>query len=593
MKILLSGYFGFNNFGDEAILASCVESIKIKFPDAQITAFSSNPNETTTKYNICSVYSFDIKAVISNIKACDYLIFPGGSVFQNITSNKSLFYYLSLIFWAKFFKKKVILLSQGIGPINGHLSKAITFNMIRKADYVSVRDERSFNILKNRKINSELTLDFVWDINLDIEHPPKTKKKLGIQLRKWKNLDDKKLKELATSVIKNFPSEEFDYELISFQKTFDFAILQKLAGILKTEDTNCNVYITASDNLKDILNKVANLDYLVAMRFHAGIIALKYNIPVVFFAYDIKVKTLAENLGIKYTNVTNPNFDILKNLKNEDFNIIFNRVDSLLKTSKSSKELLLEKLSPQKRRAQLLGVPVDILSMAQAIDSLFSRLEEREGSFVVTLNPEMVTLASKDTTSMNLIRTADLVVPDGVGIVLGLKLIGVKAFRIAGIELAYNSLKIAEKKGLRVGLVGASQDTIEKTIMELKNNMPNLNIVYAHNGYFDDDEKKQILSDLAKTEPDIVLVALGFPKQEKFISEFKNLYIKSIMIGVGGSFDVWSKKVKRAPMIFQKLGMEWFYRLISQPSRFRRIFPCIPLFLLRVIFCRKLSKKEC
>ena len=84
-----------------------------------------------------------------------------------------------------------------------------------------------------------------------------------------------------------------------------------------------------------------------------------------------------------------------------------------------------------------------------------------------------------------------------------------------------------------------------------------------------------------------------FPKQEKFISEFKNLYIKSIMIGVGGSFDVWSKKVKRAPKIFQKLGLEWFYRLLCQPSRFKRIFPSIPLFLLRVMFCRKLSKKEC
>ncbi len=593
MKIILSGYFGFNNFGDEAILNCAVESITEKFSNAQITVFSSNPNETSKKYNVKSVYSFDIKAVISALRDCDYLVFPGGSVFQNVTSNKSLFYYLFLIFCAKFFKKKVILLSQGVGPIKGLFPRAFTFNLFRKADFISVRDKRSFDILQNRKINSKLALDFVWNINYEIEKNTKNNKKLGIQLRKWKSLDDKKLKELAAAIIENFSPEEFDYELISFQKTFDLTVLEKFAGFLKNYDTRCKVHLTSSDNIKDILNVVGGLDYLVAMRFHAGIVALKYKIPVVFLAYDIKVKSLAENLGIKYTNVTNPNFDILKSLKNEDFNIIFNMVENLLKTSKSSKELLLEELSPKKKRAQLLGVPVDILNMTEALNSLFSGLSENKGSFVVTLNPEMVTLANKDNTSMNLIKSADLVVPDGVGVVLGLKLIGVKTFRVAGIELAYQTLKRAEEKSLKVGLIGAEQDTIEKAIIELKKDMPNLNIVYSHNGYFNDDEKEQILSDLAKSEPDIVLVALGFPKQEKFISEFKNLYIKSIMIGVGGSFDVWSKKVKRAPKIFQKLGMEWFYRLISQPSRFRRIFPCIPLFLFRVIFYRKLSKKEC
>ncbi len=593
MKILLSGYFGFNNFGDEAILGCAVSCIREKFSDVQITAFSSNPEQTSKKYNINSVYSFDIKSVISNIKNCDYLIFPGGSVFQNVTSNKSLFYYLFLIFLAKFYKKKVILLSQGIGPIKGKLAENITFSLLRKVDFISVRDEKSLELLKSKGINSELCLDFVWDLSYKPENMPKTKKKLGIQLRKWKQLDDRKLSDLADKIIENFSYEEFDYELISFQKTFDLAVLEKLAGFLKIKVPHCNLHLISTDSLKDILKGIANLDCLLAMRFHAGIIALKYNIPIVFLSYDIKVKNLAENLGIKYTNVTNPNFNILNDLKNDDFNIIFNRVESFLNSSKSSKELLLEELSPKNKRAQLLAIPVDIINKTAALDFLFSRLEENKGSFVITLNPEMVTLAHKDKTAMNLIKTADLIVPDGIGIVLGLKLIGVKANRIAGIELAYETLKTAEQKGLKVGLIGASQDTIEQAIIELKKDMPKLNIVYSHNGYFNDEEKEEILSDLAKSEPDIVLAALGFPKQEKFISEFKNLYIKSIMIGVGGSFDVWSKKVKRAPKIFQKLGLEWFYRLLCQPSRFKRIFPSIPLFLLRVMFCRKLSKKEC
>ena len=108
-----------------------------------------------------------------------------------------------------------------------------------------------------------------------------------------------------------------------------------------------------------------------------------------------------------------------------------------------------------------------------------------------------------------------------------------------------------------------------------------MNIVYYHNGYFSDDN--EIYGELKKSSPKLILVALGSPKQEKFIYGAKKILNPALMVGIGGSLDVWSGTVKRAPKIFQKLGIEWLYRTVTQPSRFKRIFPALPLFLIKVL----------
>ena len=111
--------------------------------------------------------------------------------------------------------------------------------------------------------------------------------------------------------------------------------------------------------------------------------------------------------------------------------------------------------------------------------------------------------------------------------------------------------------------------------------MPDLKIVYTHNGFFENAD--EIYEELKTVSPSLVLVALGSPKQENFISEAKTKLKNGLLIGVGGSFDVWSGEIKRAPIIFQKLGLEWLYRTITQPKRFKRIFPALPLFLIKVL----------
>lgn len=241
------------------------------------------------------------------------------------------------------------------------------------------------------------------------------------------------------------------------------------------------------------------------------------------------------------------------------------------------------------KRACLFGLPIDITTLEEAKCTLLSANKPMQ---VITINPEMISKSYQDKNLSNLIQNADLVIPDGIGVVIALKMIGIKTARIPGIELAHELLVEAEKKNLKVALIGADEDTIQKAKSELLKELPNLNISYIRNGYFNKDEENVILDELAKIQPDILFAGLGFPKQEIFIENFKNYSTGTIMVGVGGSFDVWAKKLKRAPKIFQKLNIEWFYRLLCQPSRFKRMFPAIPLFLIKVPLKRKLHRRE-
>lgn len=208
-------------------------------------------------------------------------------------------------------------------------------------------------------------------------------------------------------------------------------------------------------------------------------------------------------------------------------------------------------------------------------------IEYAQNGQVVTLNPEMIDAASKNPDLANIIREAELVIPDGIGVQLGLKILGHDVKRIAGIEFARKILEKYTLIGKSVALVGAKPEVIEKTVQNLKKEIPGINIVYYHDGYFNDDN--EILTCLQNSRPDVVLTALGFPKQEVFNYKGKKLLPETLFIGVGGSFDVWSGTVERAPEIYQKLCIEWLYRTIKDPKRFKRIFPTLPMFVLKVL----------
>lgn len=231
----------------------------------------------------------------------------------------------------------------------------------------------------------------------------------------------------------------------------------------------------------------------------------------------------------------------------------------------------------------ILGFEVDLFNFNEALIFVHQHLKANRGLHIVTINPEMISMGNKNQEFGRILNEADLSIPDGVGIKLALKIKGINQENIPGIEFAKKLIGLCSLEGYAIGLVGAKEEIIQKAAENLRKEFENLNITYIHNGYFDANQEEIIKEEIKNIEPKVVFVAMGAPKQEIFISKLKEQMPRTVFIGVGGSFDVWSGKTKRAPEFYRKMGLEWFYRAIKEPSRFRRIFPALPLFLVRVI----------
>lgn len=225
---------------------------------------------------------------------------------------------------------------------------------------------------------------------------------------------------------------------------------------------------------------------------------------------------------------------------------------------------------------KIQGFDVDSFTFEQAVDWAYSKHGQ-----IVTINPEMISAAQKNSDFAEIINSAELVVADGIGVEIGLKILGYKVKRIAGIDLGKALVEKFTASGKSVAMIGAKPGVVDSAIDNLSKEYQNLNVVYSHDGYFDNDE--DIIESVISANPDLILVALGSPKQEFFIHNLKEKLPNSTLIGLGGSFDVWAGVVERAPIIYQKLGFEWLYRTLKEPKRFKRIFPTLPLFVLKVL----------
>ncbi len=224
----------------------------------------------------------------------------------------------------------------------------------------------------------------------------------------------------------------------------------------------------------------------------------------------------------------------------------------------------------------ILSYNVDSFSLEEAVEYAYTHHGQ-----IVTINPEMISAAKKNEHFSNVITSAEMVVPDGIGVEIGLKILGHSVKRVPGIELGKALIVKFSKENKSIAMIGAKPEVIDLAVKNLKEEIPNINIVYSQDGYFKDDNL--ILDQVVAANPDLVLVALGSPKQEFFINSLKSRLPNATMIGLGGSFDVWAGVVKRAPKIWQNLGLEWLYRVVNEPSRIKRIFPTLPLFVLKVL----------
>lgn len=238
-------------------------------------------------------------------------------------------------------------------------------------------------------------------------------------------------------------------------------------------------------------------------------------------------------------------------------------------------------------KINILGVYFDAVTMEVATQKVLTFLNEDQKRMVITANPEIVMEAQKSSTFCNTINRGDLVVADGIGVVIGSKIIK-KALpeRVAGYDLVQNIFEAIKDTDKTVYFFGASPFVAESAAQKMMEMHKGLKIVGTHDGYFEKEEEERIIEEINRLNPALLLIGLGAPKQEKWWFSHKDRLNVNVCIGVGGSFDGMSGKVKRAPKIFIKLGLEWFYRLIKQPTRFIRMLK-LPLFLILILRKRK------
>jgi len=240
-------------------------------------------------------------------------------------------------------------------------------------------------------------------------------------------------------------------------------------------------------------------------------------------------------------------------------------------------------------RTDIMGVCFDNYTIEQTVEKAIEALKQDKTFFIVTPNPEIVNIAMEDVEYRNILNSADVVTPDGIGIVYASKIIGgdIKK-RAAGFDIVKGILAEIDKLGGSVYLFGGKPGVADLAAERISSEYKGIKICGARNGYFDDDA--EIIEDIKNKAPDFLIVCLGAPKQERWIKKNIDNLNAGIVIGAGGSIDVLSGQTKRAPSIFIKLNSEWLYRLLKEPKRIGRMAK-IPVFLLKVLFKRGLKNE--
>lgn len=242
------------------------------------------------------------------------------------------------------------------------------------------------------------------------------------------------------------------------------------------------------------------------------------------------------------------------------------------------------------KKINILGAKIDCIGMEEAKSIAMSFFSSDGKKIIYTPNSEIILYASRNDEFMERLNSADLMIADGIGVVYAAKMLGERLpERVAGFDLLKEIFPIMAQKGMSLYLLGSKPTVAEKAGENLIKDYPGIKICGTHDGYFKDDE--EVIRDINEKKPDLLLVCLGFPKQENWIYENRDKLDVKAMIGAGGCLDVFSGTVERAPEFYCKHGLEWFYRLKKEPWRFKRM-TALPVFALKVLFNGRKYKKD-
>lgn len=230
-------------------------------------------------------------------------------------------------------------------------------------------------------------------------------------------------------------------------------------------------------------------------------------------------------------------------------------------------------------KVQILGINIAKVSFDEAVENIAHYIEEKNPVQIVTANAEIVYAASREQKLKEIVNNSVMVTADGIGVVHAAKIKGEPVpCKLAGVELTEKLVALSGQRNWSIYFLGGAPGVPEKARENLLKKYPDAKIVGTRNGYFTHEDETGILQDIILKKPDILFVALGFPKQEQWIAKHKDNLKVPVSIGVGGSLDIFSGNKKRAPILVQKLGIEFLYRFLQEPSRFKR-YLALPKFI--------------
>ena len=312
-KIIMSGYFGFSNSGDDAILKSIIESFKSLDPDLNIKVLSKDPDLTEREYGVAAVDRFKFFDVRKSLKASDMLISGGGSLLQDKTSSRSIWYYLLIMKLAKRYKKKVFVYSNGVGPINKKFNRNFTRRVLNKVDYITLRDKDSYDFIKSIGVNNpnvKVLSDPVFNLKEASDESVRKKPDINedtvlVSIRSW--MDDEKLISELSKFLNYLLDDGKNIVFMPMQTPRDTTISEKIAANIKSSKIIDEKY-----PVEILMSLMKNADFIVAMRLHAMIYAIHQNLPFIGLSYDPKTETLLKDFDESInTDVDEINYDDL------------------------------------------------------------------------------------------------------------------------------------------------------------------------------------------------------------------------------------------------------------------------------------------
>ncbi|NLN87624.1 MAG: polysaccharide pyruvyl transferase CsaB [Syntrophomonadaceae bacterium] len=306
MKIALSGYYGFDNAGDEALLAAITSSLKSLQPEAEFVVFSGNPGKTSSLHGFPAVYHKNPLAVIHELRSSDLLISGGGSIFQDITSPFSLPYYISVVVLAKLLGKPVVFYAQGVGPINRSFSKFLMRLVANRVDLITLRDSASSRFLFEMGVSRPpmlVTADPVFSLeprandqtmikSILTSHGIASQPLIGVAVRKWKALDG--YQEILAKVLDDLAHRGYGIIFVAMSYPEDVSESRQVASLMQSPTTVLDQHLSSQEHLA----LIDHLDLMIAIRLHALIFAANRGIPFAGISYDPKVEAFLGSFGL-------------------------------------------------------------------------------------------------------------------------------------------------------------------------------------------------------------------------------------------------------------------------------------------------------